>query len=129
MGRAGLVSWEGGVNRIDGSLITVVLLHLAITIVHGQAHSGAAIPLPLAATLFVYLVILACPLVGLALTRWRPVAGAWVVAASLGGALVFGLVNHFIIAGPDHAPSARGPVADADDRSTARQASAMWRTR
>ena len=101
-GRAGLVGWEGGVNRVDGSLIAVVLLHLAITIVHGQAHSGAAIPLPLAATLFVYLVILACPLVGLALARWRPVAGAWVVAASLGGALVFGLVNHFIIAGPDH---------------------------
>ena len=59
MGRAGLVGWEGGVNRVDGSLIAVVLLHLAITIVHGQAHSGAAIPLPLAATLFVYLVILA----------------------------------------------------------------------
>ena len=101
-GRAGLVGWEGGVNRVDGSLIAVVLLHLAITIVHGQAHSGAAIPLPLAATLFVYLVILAGPLVGLALARWRPVAGAWVVAASLGSALVFGLVNHFIIAGPDH---------------------------
>ena len=101
-GRAGLVGWEGGVNRVDGSLIAVVLLHLAITIVHGQAHGGAAIPLPLAATLFVYLVILGGPLVGLALARWRPVAGAWVVAASLGGALVFGLVNHFIIAGPDH---------------------------
>ena len=101
-GRAGLVGWEGGVNRVDGSLIAVVLLHLAITIVHGQAHSGAAIPLPLAATLFVYLVILAGPLVGLALARWRPVAAAWVVAASLGSALVFGLVNHFIIAGPDH---------------------------
>ena len=29
-------------------------------------------------------------------------AGGWIVAASLGGALVFGLINHFIIAGPDH---------------------------
>jgi hypothetical protein len=98
----GRVGWMGGVNRVDRLLTTVVLLHLAISIVHGQAHAGAAIPLPLAASLFVYIVILAGPLVGLALARWRPVAGAWVVAASLGGALVFGLVNHFVIAGPDH---------------------------
>jgi hypothetical protein len=102
MGRAGLVGWEGGVNRVDGLLTAVVLLHLAISIVHGQAHSGAAIPLPLWATLFVYIVILAGPLAGLALARWSPVAGAWLVAASLGGALVFGLINHFVIAGPDH---------------------------
>ena len=96
-GRAGLVGWEGGVNRVDGSLIAVVLLHLAITIVHGQAHGGAAIPLPLAATLFVYLVILAGPLVGLALARWRPVAGAWVVAASLGGALVLPMTTNLVM--------------------------------
>ena len=84
------------------ALTIVVLVHLAISIVHGQAHTAAAIPLPLAATLFVYLVIVAGPLVGLALARWRPVAGASVVAASLGGALLFGLINHFVIAGPDH---------------------------
>ena len=57
---------------------------------------------PLAGALFVYVVILAGPLVGLALSRWRPRAGAWIVAASMGGALVFGLVNHFLIAGSDH---------------------------
>ena len=93
---------SGQVAQINWALATLVLLHLAISIVHGQAHTGAAIPLPLAATLFVYIVILAGPLVGLALTRWRPAAGAWIAAASFGGALVFGLVNHFVIAGPDH---------------------------
>src|SRR4029453_2897410 len=84
------------------ALTAVVLLHLAITIAHGQAHAGAAIPLPLASTLFVYIVILAGPLLGLALARWRPVAGAWLVAASLAGALLFGLVNHFRLPAPDH---------------------------
>ena len=83
-------------------LTAIVLLHLAISIVHGQAHSGAAIPLPLWANLFVYIVILAGPLAGLAVARWRPAAGAWIVAASLAGSLVFGFVNHFVIAGPDH---------------------------
>jgi hypothetical protein len=103
--REGRVGWAGGVKgvrRVDWFLTSIVVLHLAISIVHGQAHSGAAIPLPLTATLFVYIVILAGPLVGFVLTLWRPAAGAWIVAAAFGGALVFGLVNHFAIAGPDH---------------------------
>jgi hypothetical protein len=96
-------------SGVDWALTSVVFLHLIITIAHGQAHAGAAIPLPLASTLFVYIVILAGPLTGLALARWRPVAGAWIVAASLGGALVFGLVNHFVVAGPDHVNHVAAP--------------------
>ena len=84
------------------ALSAVVLGHLAINIAHGQAHEGGQVPLSFAAALFVYIVILAGPLVGLALSVWRPVAGAWLVAATMAGALVFGLINHFIIAGPDH---------------------------
>src|SRR4029077_5082074 len=53
-------------------------------------------------TLFVYIVILAGPLAGLALSRWRPQAGAALVALTMTGALVFGVVNHFIIPGSDH---------------------------
>jgi hypothetical protein len=84
------------------ALAAVVLTHLAISVVHGRAHSGAEVPLSLAGTLFVYLVILLGPLVGLGLSRRRPRAGAWIVAASMSGALVFGLVNHFVIDGSDH---------------------------
>ena len=84
------------------ALTAVVLTHLAISIAHGRAHDGAEVPLPLAGALFVYIVILAGPLAGLALWRRRPGAGAWIVAASMTGALVFGLVNHFIIDGQDH---------------------------
>jgi hypothetical protein len=84
------------------AMSAVVLVHLAINIVHGRAHDGASVPLSVAAALFVYIVILAGPLAGLVVSVWRPVAGAWLVAATMAGALVFGLVNHFIIAGPDH---------------------------
>ena len=84
------------------ALTAVVLIHLAINIVHGRAHTGADVPLPLAGTLFVFIVILAGPIVGLVLSRWRPRAGGWVVAACMAGALAFGLVNHFIIDGTDH---------------------------
>jgi hypothetical protein len=90
--------WHGA----DRALAAIVLLHLAISVLHGRAHSGAQVPLSAAATLFVYIVILTGPLAGLAVSRWRPIAGGWIVAASLAGALVFGLINHFIIAGPDH---------------------------
>jgi len=84
------------------ALAAVVLTHLAISVVHGQAHAGAQVPLPFAGTLFVYIIILAGPLIGLGFFRWRPREGAWIVAASMSGALVFGLINHFIIDGPDH---------------------------
>ena len=84
------------------ALSAVVLVHLAVNIVHGQAHNGAVVPLPVAGTLFVFIVILAGPIVGLVLSRWRPRAGGWLVAACMAGALAFGLVNHFIIDGTDH---------------------------
>src|SRR4051812_11333382 len=89
---------DGRVGRMDrAGLLAVVLVHLAVSIFHGQAHTGAHVALSAAAAAFVYIVILAGPLVGLALLRWHAAAGAWTIAASLGGALVFGLVNHFII--------------------------------
>lgn len=84
------------------ALAAVVAIHLGISIVHGSAHDGAHIPLSFAGTLFVYIIILAGPIAGLIASRWRPAAGAFIVAASMGGALVFGVVNHFIIDGPDH---------------------------
>jgi hypothetical protein len=84
------------------ALTAVVLTHLAISLVHGRAHAGAEVPLSLAGTWFVYIVILAGPLVGIGVWRRQPRAGAAIVAASMAGALVFGLVNHFVVNGSDH---------------------------
>jgi hypothetical protein len=83
-------------------LTATVLLHLAISFVHGAAHAGADVPLSPAANLFVYIVILAGPIAGLALTRvaWR--IGLWVIAITMAASLVFGVVNHFLLASPDH---------------------------
>ena len=98
-------------GRGTRALAAIVLAHLAISVVHGAAHTGARVELGAAGTAFVYIVILAGPLVGLAivmagssadLSGARPRLGAAIVAMSMAGALVFGLVNHFFIQGADH---------------------------
>ena len=77
-------------------------LHLVISIVHGAAHDGAHVAMPAAANLFVFVVILSGPLVGLALL-WRfPRIGGPLVAVTMAGSLLFGVVNHFVLPSPDH---------------------------
>jgi hypothetical protein len=84
------------------SLAAVVLVHLVVSAVHGTAHDRAHVPLALWANVFVYVVILAGPLVGLALTWWKARLGGWVIALTMAGSLVFGVVNHFLLSSPDH---------------------------
>jgi len=89
-------------NRARVWLLALVVAHLLVAIVHGQAHSAAHVSLSRAATLYVYTVILAGPLAGAAL-MWRTDAiGTWLVAATMAGAFVFGVVNHFVLLSPDH---------------------------
>lgn len=83
-------------------LAAAVLLHLAVSIVHGAAHAEAQVPLSRAANLFVFIVILAGPVVGLALIWRAERIGSWLIAITMAGSLVFGLVNHFVFASPDH---------------------------
>ena len=83
-------------------LIALVAAHLIISIVHGTAHAGANIPLSRAANLFVFIVIVAGPLIGLAVMWPAPRTGARVIAITMAGALAFGFLNHFVFASPDH---------------------------
>jgi hypothetical protein len=92
----------GSVNAPRRWLIAIVLSHLAVSIVHGAAHDQAQVPLSPAANLFVFIVILAGPLVGLALTWPAERIGSWLIAITMAGSLVFGVVNHFVLASPDH---------------------------
>jgi hypothetical protein len=93
-------------KRTGGStwawLTAAVLAHLIVSFVHGAAHAQAMVPLSLAANLFVYLVILAGPLLGLALTWPAERIGSWLIAVTMAGAFVFGVVNHFMLSSPDH---------------------------
>ena len=85
-----------------GWVAIVVMLHLIISLVHGMAHAQAQITMSAAANMFIYIVILAGPLLGLLLV-WRDQRiGGGLIAVTLGASFVFGLVNHFLLISPDH---------------------------
>jgi len=84
------------------TLAGVVVLHLIVTVVHGSAHSGAAVEQGPAAMAFIFLVIIAGPLVGLAWMWLNARMGARLIGVTMAASLLFGLINHFIVPGPDH---------------------------
>jgi len=83
-------------------LAAIILAHLFVSIAHGAAHTGAHVPLSRAANLFVFIVVLAGPLVGLALTWAAARIGSWLIAITMAASLAFGCINHFVLASPDH---------------------------
>ena len=85
-----------------GTLTALVGAHLIIAIVHGLAHDYAHVTLSAGAMLFVFVVILAGPVAGVALAWRSERAGLWLVAISMAGSFAFGLVNHFVLSSADH---------------------------
>ena len=83
-------------------LAAAVFAHFVISLVHGSAHAGANVPLSRAGTLFVFVVILGGPIIGLALAWSAQRIGGTLVALTMAASLVFGLVNHFVLSSPDH---------------------------
>ena len=91
---------------------TVVLAHLVVNILHGQAHTALAVGLSNWQNIFVITVILLAPLVALALSFTRYVrVGLWLLLVSMLGALIFGVCYHYLIISPDHV--AHLPLGDA----------------
>jgi hypothetical protein len=50
----------------------------------------------------VFVVILAGPLVGAALMWWVERVGGCIIALTMAGSFIFGFLNHFVFASPDH---------------------------
>ena len=82
--------------------IVIVVAHLAVSLFHGAAHSGAVVALTPLQNAFVWIVIMAGPLVALWLIWTGRRFGPELLALTMGGSLVFGIVNHFVVESPDH---------------------------
>jgi hypothetical protein len=90
----------------------VVLAHLAVNLLHGQAHTRLNVGLNAWQQLYVIVVILLAPLVALALSLTRLLrAGLWLLFVSMFGSLIFGACYHYVIISPDHV--AHLPAGDA----------------
>jgi hypothetical protein len=81
----------------------IVIIHAIVVILHGLAHQIIPVPLSIAQTLFVALIIVLIPIVA-AVLLWTPFEriGRWLFLGSMMGSLLFGIYNHFIRMSPDH---------------------------
>lgn len=77
-------------------------LHLAVAVAHGATHGLVPVHLPAWQNLVVLLTTFIGPVVGVALTRRDHPAGVPLFTGSLLGALVVGLILHFLVENPDH---------------------------
>ena len=94
---------NGSIESARGWAVVTVLVHAAIVLVHGAAHAVLGIAASAPASAFIILGIVAGPLLALVLMRFAgEAAGGGAVAATMAGALVFGLWNHFAVPSPDH---------------------------
>jgi hypothetical protein len=90
--------------------ISIILLHLALTFLHGTAHQGADVKLNLFGNIYVLLVITVAPLVaGVLLYKASLSAGGWLMMLSMAGSLVFGVLYHFVFVGTDNVTEVVGP--------------------
>ena len=84
----------------------VVWLHVLVVILHAVAHIGAHIlPASFFDYAFIVVVIMIAPVVALFLLKNAPQSrlGALLLFLSMLGALLYGLVNHFLLPGADNA--------------------------
>ena len=80
-----------------------VLVHLAVSIIHGYAHTQLAVGLSAWQNGYVLIVITLAPLVALILVWMRRArVGLALLAISMAGSLIFGGYFHFIGISPDH---------------------------
>lgn len=90
--------------KIGASLVTLlVLIHHGIAYVHGGAHEQLQIPMATWQDLFINLVILIVPLIGVVLvwTKWSR-WGLFAIMWAMVGALIFGVAHHYALTSPDH---------------------------
>ncbi len=89
-------------ERFDRYLISLVLAHFIVTLVHATAHFALQI-LPVGLDLaFILGVIVIGPIVGLVILRFNSPLAAGLLAVLMGASFIYGVVSHFLLSGPDN---------------------------
>jgi hypothetical protein len=92
--------------------VALVVVHMVLTIAHAVVHLGAHVQSSVAQLVFIAVVIVAGPIVGLYwyLRRKARRGGAAVLAVSMVGALVFGVYFHLLSNSDDNVTHAHPGV-------------------
>jgi len=91
------------VSRAARFALIVIIAHAVISSLHASAHRSLNIELSPPQLVFIAIVIIVAPLAaGLLLWKGSRTAGALLLAFSMAGAFLFGVVNHFMFISPDH---------------------------
>jgi hypothetical protein len=85
--------------------VTIVALHIVVSLVHGFAHNSLHVDMKLWENIYILTVITALPLVAGFLLWRRRRRGFFVLVFSMTGSLIFGGYYHFIAAGADNVRS------------------------
>jgi hypothetical protein len=93
----------GGNNSVRWISTIIVLAHLIVVVLHGNAHTDLQIQLDAWQKVFVMTVIVVAPLVAIVIvwTLYYRI-GVLLLLVSMAGALVFGACYHYVISSPDH---------------------------
>ncbi|MGI9285866.1 MAG: hypothetical protein ACR2P1_10800 [Pseudomonadales bacterium] len=90
--------------KVSAMIVTVlVLAHHGIAYFHGAAHDQLQIPMATWQNVFINVVILVVPLIGVVLlwTKWSR-WGLFGIMWAMIGALIFSIMHHYMLQSPDH---------------------------
>lgn len=92
-------------NNLRNTGLGIVLLHSLVTAIHANAHTRLTIVMSLWQNAFIFIVIVALPVIAGFLIWRRARYGFQLLAFSMFGSLLFGGYYHFIALGPDNVAS------------------------
>ena len=82
--------------------IGLVILHVVINFAHALAHTNLFIAMSLVQNIYIYLVILAGPIIAAAFLHKNPKIGFGLLALTMMGSFLFGVYHHFIAISSDN---------------------------
>jgi hypothetical protein len=91
------------VSRVARFALIVIIAHAVISSLHATAHRTLNIELSPSQLVFIAIVIIVAPLLsGVLIWKGAQTAGGLLLAFSMAGAFLFGVINHFVLISPDH---------------------------
>ena len=88
---------------------TIVLVHALVSGYHGWSHDSAGVSNTLAQSMFIVTMVFVSPLLAVVLlARGRMHSGIAIFALSMLGAVIFGVLFHFVLDTPDMYAHVRG---------------------